>query len=104
MQGIRDGRFDGFVVLGEWAVSQRCREEPADALGKHDECAERPRRGVGLHVGDITDPLLAVPLDADAGRVPRLAVGIGGGAVVHDAFGVDAGMQPVTAKGRAVVH
>ena len=133
MEQVVDRGFDRLVVLGERTVVQRRGEEPSDALGQHDERAELARRRVGLDVGHVADPLLAVPDDARPLGVPGLAFRVGGRAVVHDAavggpgegpvvehaearriggrpalgvvagLGVDARVEPVAAHRRAVV-
>src|SRR5439155_19737340 len=90
MQRVLHGRLDRLVVLGERSVEHGAREEPAGPLAVHDE--RPPRRWIlwvhrGGIVGHVALPLLVghVPRDAGTRRIPRLAFGIGGGSVVHDA-------------------
>ena len=73
-------------MLGERAVDHAVAEEPADPLAVHDE--RQPRLGVvRVHgrrvVGHVAHPFRPVPRDPRALRIPRLAVEIRRGAVVH---------------------
>ena len=95
-----------FVVLGEGAVHEVRRPELRHSLGEHDERVDRPGLRVGLRVRDVADPLVAVPLDARARRVPGLALGIGACAVVEDAAvgGPVPGPAFVAAEARGVAR
>src|SRR5207247_11207393 len=108
VQRVGDGRLDRLVVLGEGAVDHRVREEPSDALAVHDEW--QPRRRIlwahrGWVIRDIAYPRRAVPLDARPLGVPRLAMDVGGCAVVHDSpiEGPAPGRVGVEAPARALV-
>ena len=133
VERVIDRRFDRFVMLGEGTVVHARGIQTADTFRKHDESPERSGRSVRLHVGDVADPLLAVPDDAGPLGVPRFSFGVGGRAVVHDSavgrpgerpvvvhaeagriggrtplgvvagFREDAGVEPVSAHRRAVV-
>src|SRR5207247_10365231 len=88
MQRIGHGRFDRFVVFWEWSVDHAVAEQPTHALAIHDE--REPRVGVvRVHrqriVGDIADPLTAIPCDPRPRRIPWLAVEVRCGAAVTDA-------------------
>src|SRR5882672_11998183 len=89
MQRVLHGRLDRLVMLGERSVEHRAREEPPDPLAVHDE-RPPPLRIFWIHrrriVRHVALPLLVrrVPLDTRARRIPRFAVDVGGGAVVHD--------------------
>src|SRR5262249_36500595 len=85
MEEVVDGRLERFVVLRERSVGELRREEAPDPLGIHDEGAVLAGRGIRLEVRDVADPETAVPLDARTARIPRLALAVRGGAVVHDA-------------------
>src|SRR5438445_7464712 len=77
-------------MLRERPVEHRAREGPSDALAVHDE-RPPPLRIFRIHRGRIVwhVPLPFLlrrnPLDTRTRRVPRLAVEVRGGAVVHDA-------------------
>ena len=87
MKRVLDGRFDRLVVLREWPVDHAVAEQAADSLAVHDE-GQPGLRIVRIHhlgiVRHIANPLAAVPGDSRPRRVPRLAVEIGRGPVVHD--------------------
>src|SRR4051812_26185166 len=85
MQRVLPCGLHRLVVLRERAVVELRRIEATDTLREHDERAELAGWRVGLDVRDVAHPLLAVPHDAGARRIPGLPVGVGGGAVVHDA-------------------
>src|SRR5438445_1799611 len=89
MQRVLDRRLDWLVVFGEGPVEHRAGEEPSDALAVHDERSPGLRVGRlqrGLGVGHVALPLLVrrVPCGPRTRRVPRLALEVGGGAVVQD--------------------
>src|SRR2546421_7022860 len=88
MQRVGDRRLVRLVVLREWSIEHRTREDPTDSLAVHDE--RKPGRWVlRIHrrrvVGDIAGPGRPVPLDAGALGVPRLPIEVRGRAVVEDA-------------------
>src|SRR5581483_2329142 len=102
MELIVHRRFGWLVELGERTLSKLSRhEEPRHAFGQHDE---RTHAGLGravrFVVGNVSNPLFAVPLDADSLRIPRLTLGVGGATVVHDA----AVRRPVEAPAFEALH
>ena len=151
VQRVVERRLVRLVVRGKRPVDQPgLRVDPAQPVGVQDERVVAGDRGhagvlagrlvvrrlVGLEVGVVPQPrplaLLGVPPDVLLALRPRLAVGIGGRAVVEDAaiggprppplrgdpvllgarvaagrlvdaVGVDAGVDPRAARGRAVV-
>ena len=85
-------RLHRLVVLGEWTIDHRGREQPTGALSGHDEWQPGGRvLGVRLHgrriIRHIAHPfrLGCIPLDRRAGRIPRIPGQIGGCSVVHHA-------------------
>ena len=90
--------LEGLVVLGEGPFRHLVQgEEAAYSLGLHDEGLHSfAWGGIGLEVRHIgAGPLGAVPPDHLAVRVPGLAGGVAGGAVVQDPPVGGPGERPV---------
>ena len=84
---VGDRRFERLVVHRERPVAHHGAGEQARcALRVHDERADHARLRRRRDVRNVVaGPLLAVPRDDLAARIPRLAVQVGRGAVVEDA-------------------
>ena len=80
-------RFHRLVVFREWPFCQLVeRKQATQPFRLHDKRPGIAARRGGVVVRDIIPcPLRAVPLDQHAFWIPRLAVHVGGGAVIQHA-------------------
>src|SRR5208283_3878986 len=87
MERVLHRRLHGFVVLSPRAIGELTgHEETRHAFGVHDERSHASfRRRVGLVIGNVSDPLVAIPLYGGTRGIPRFAGCVGRAAVVHDA-------------------
>src|SRR5208282_4054006 len=87
MERVLHRRLHGFVVLSPRAIGELTgHEETRHAFGVHDERSHASfRRRVGLVIGNVSDPLVAIPLCGGTRGIPRFAGCVGRAAVVHDA-------------------